>query len=89
MLKLGEPRRNRYDLSRGCLRDLSRSPEPRHAAELAKWKAVMGRQFLEEGRDRYGFVSPDGKRLLGSAHRNLTGRSPNYPGFTPDTPTRI
>jgi hypothetical protein len=64
------------------LQDLARSPEPRHAAELGKWKGVMARQFLEEGRDKWGFVTPGGK-LLGAAHRNLTGESPNYPTFTP------
>ena len=47
----------------------------------------MALQFLEEGRDKYGFVTPEGK-LLGDSHRNITARSPNYPGFQPGHPAR-
>ena len=46
----------------------------------------MALQFLEEGRDKYGFVTPEGK-LLGDSHRNITARSPNYPA-RPDTPQK-
>ena len=63
------------------LQDLARSQEPQHIAELAKMKKVMADQFLDEGRDKYGFVTPDGK-LLGDAHRTLKGTSPNYPKHT-------
>ena len=62
------------------LRDLARSPD--HVGELAKWKKVMAAQFLEEGRDKYGFVSADGV-LQGDSFRNLTARSPNYPARSP------
>ena len=37
-------------------------------AELAKLKKVMAQQFLEEGRDKYGFVTKDGKLLGGTTY---------------------
>jgi|EP01049_Picozoa_sp_SAG25_P006196 hypothetical protein len=65
------------------LQDLGRSSAPEHVAELEKWKQKMAQQFLEEGRDKYGFVSADGRTLLGASFRNLTGKSPNYPASSP------
>ena len=44
------------------LRDLARSSDPNHVAELAKWKNVMAQQFLAEGRDKY--VRDSGKAWL-------------------------
>ena len=34
------------------LRDLARSSDPQHVAELEKLKKVMATQFLDEGRDK-------------------------------------
>ena len=64
------------------LNDLARSSQQGHVTELAKWKQVMASQFLEEGRQSYGFVTEDGKELLGDSYRNLTSKSPNYPEMT-------
>ena len=60
------------------LQDLARSPLPAHVATLAKYKKMMAQQFLEEGRDKYGFVTADGE-LLGSKNRTIRALSPNYP----------
>ena len=42
--------------------------QSQHVAELAKLKKVMAQQFLEEGRDKYGFVTKDGKLLGGTTY---------------------
>ena len=57
---------------------MARSPLPEHAATLAKYKKVMAQQFLDEGRDKYGFVTADGE-LLGRRNRTIGATSPNYP----------
>lgn len=58
------------------LQDLSRSANPVHVAEVQKWRSTMAAQFLEEGRDEYGFVTADGKLLQ---RTKPLGTSPNYP----------
>ena len=66
------------------LRDLARSNRPTDRAEVDKWYRVMAQQFLDEGRDKYGFVTPNGTLLQRTKGQLL---SPNYPHHAPPAPS--